>query len=190
MLTLVLTVGSAVILLGVMAVALYAFKGKRRGRRLREGTFVGALGLVFPAVTLLGLLIYALILSDAFIGREQTPALIVEAVAEQWEWTFSYPGVAGTPSSKDVLHLPAGEPVLFRVTSKDVIHSFWLPRLGGKIDAIPGRINTIVLEAGEPGALGGLCAEFCGVGHSVMAFDVIVHEPARFPAVLAELEGD
>ncbi len=189
MLTLVLTASSAAILLGVMAVALYSFRKKRRGHRLPEGVFVGALGLGFPSVALLALLIYALLLSDAWVGRTRTPELTVDAVAAQWGWTFSYPDAPGAPDSENVLHLPAGVPVAFRVTSTDVIHSFWIPRLGGKIDAVPGRINTIMLEADAAGAMGGLCAEFCGVGHSLMDFEVRVHEPDGFAAVLSGLEG-
>jgi len=187
-LTVVLTVGSAVILAAVMALALYAFRENRRGRGLAEGSFVGGLGLGFPTVVLLALLVYALLLSDAWVGRNRTADLTVDAVAAQWGWTFSYPELPGAPSSENVLHLPAGGRVAFRVTSTDVIHSFWIPRLGGKIDAVPGRINTIALEADAPGVMGGLCAEFCGVGHSLMDFEVQVHEPDRFMAALAALE--
>ncbi len=85
----------------------------------------------------------------------------------------------------DVLEIPAGRNVEVFVTSADVIHSFWVPRLGGKIDAIPGSRNRILLRADAPGRYGGVCAEFCGTGHSAMAFSVLVHDEAGW----ARLDG-
>ncbi len=77
-------------------------------------------------------------------------------------------------------------PTLFRsfevhVTSRDVIHSFWLPRLGGKIDAIPGQVNIIRLQVAEPGVYRGQCAEFCGVGHAAMSFTLQAHAAGDAP---------
>jgi cytochrome c oxidase subunit 2 len=77
----------------------------------------------------------------------------------------------------------------FAVTSGDVIHSFWIPRLGGKIDAIPGHINTIRLMAERPGQYGGVCAEFCGEGHSAMRFSVEAHGATGFEDVLQQLSA-
>ena len=82
--------------------------------------------------------------------------------------------------NRDVLHLPAGIPVDSSVTSLDVIHAFWVPRLAGKIDAVPGHANLLRIQADVPGRYQGLCNEFCGIGHSGMRFDVIVHPAAEF----------
>ena len=81
--------------------------------------------------------------------------------------------------------LPAGMPVDLVITSGDVIHSFWIPRLAGKMDAIPGRVNVLRVQADTPGPYAGECAEFCGTGHAGMRFEVVVHPAADFAAVLA-----
>lgn len=72
----------------------------------------------------------------------------------------------------------------FHITSDDVIHSFWVPRLGGKLDAIAGRINVLRLQADAPGHCGGLCAEFCGLHHARMGFTLNAHAPEDFDAWL------
>ena len=82
--------------------------------------------------------------------------------------------------------LPAGTPVDIVVTSRDVIHAFWIPRLAGKIDVIPGRVNVLRIQADAPGRYEGRCAEFCGVGHAGMQFEVVVHPAADFAAALAQ----
>jgi len=86
----------------------------------------------------------------------------------------------------DVLHIPAGQPVDVLVTSSDVIHSFWSPRLAGKIDAVPGHENVVRLTADRPGTYRGVCAEFCGVGHTDMHFSVVAHPPEEYAQALAE----
>ena len=92
----------------------------------------------------------------------------------QWAWTFRYPEQGGAETTA-VLHLPAGTPVDIVVTSDDVIHAFWVPRLAGKIDAMPGHVNLLRIQADTPGRYEGLCNEFCGLDHAEMRFDVIVH---------------
>ncbi len=88
--------------------------------------------------------------------------------------------------TKNVLHLPAGTPVDIEVTSVDVIHAFWVPRLAGKIDAVPGHVNRLRIQADQPGRYEALCNEFCGVGHAGMRFTVIAHRPEEFSAALAQ----
>jgi cytochrome c oxidase subunit II len=108
----------------------------------------------------------------------------IEAVGRQWVWTFHYPDHGGM-ETRNVLHMPAGAPVDILVTSQDVIHAFWIPRLAGKIDAVPGHVNRLRIQADQPGSYAGQCNEFCGVGHAGMRFDVIVHRPEDFSAALA-----
>jgi len=83
-------------------------------------------------------------------------------------------------------HMPAGTPVDILVTSQDVIHAFWIPRFAGKIDAVPGHVNRLRIQADQPGRYAGQCNEFCGLGHAGMRFDVIVHRPEEFAAALAQ----
>jgi len=145
-------------------------------------------GLVLPAAVLAALVVAAFILGERLIGRQGAgEPLRIEAAARQWLWEFRYPG--GT-SSTDILHIPVGREIEFSVTSVDVIHSFWVPRLGGKIDAVPGHTNRIRLRADVAGRYGGVCAEFCGIGHSSMRFVVEAHPAADYDRVLSSLSGD
>ena len=139
-------------------------------------------GLVIPLVILTALVAAAFVLGERLLAHPREPApLRVEAVARQWAWEFRYPGGRTTTGT---LHLPAGRDVDFAVVSDDVIHSFWIPRLGGKIDAIPGHENVVRLRADRPGSYGGVCAEFCGIGHAAMRFSVEAHEEAAFEALM------
>jgi cytochrome c oxidase subunit 2 len=141
-------------------------------------------GLVMPVPILLGLLVAALILGEQLLPRTGGAApLRIEAHASQWQWQFAYPDTPGAARS-DVLHMPAGQPVDIVVTADDVIHSFWIPRLGGKIDAIPGHRNVIRLAADKPGIYRGICAEYCGEGHDTMGFAVEAHAAADFIAAV------
>ncbi len=104
--------------------------------------------------------------------------LEVEAVAHQWWWEFNYPSL-GVKTANE-MHIPAGYVAVIKLESKDVIHSFWIPKLGGKIDMIPGRTNTMWLQGDEPGVYYGQCAEFCGEGHALMRFRAIVDTKEDF----------
>jgi cytochrome c oxidase subunit 2 len=107
-------------------------------------------------------------------AERQAPAeaTVVEITGRQWFWEFNYPESEITVSStSSPLVIPADEPVIFEVRSADVIHSFWVPQLAGKMDAIPGHTNTIWFEA-DPGTYSGQCAEYCGLQHFAMLFDV------------------
>ena len=136
---------------------------------------------LLPAVVLGALLVFALATGERLLPRPGSGAYVVEAVPRQWQWTFRYPGGLQTDG---VLHLPAGRPVDVRVVGTDVIHSFWVPRLGGKLDAVPGRTLVVRLQADRAGTYRGQCAEFCGTGHAHMTMTVIAMEPADFDAWL------
>ncbi|MGE0745558.1 MAG: cytochrome c oxidase subunit II [Rhodospirillales bacterium] len=138
-------------------------------------------GLIIPSFVLAALVAAAFALGERHLPHGQA-ALRIEATARQFLWEFRYPGGGST---RDVLHVPAGRAIDVVVTSADVIHSFWIPRLGGKIDAIPGHANVIRLQADAPGTYGGLCAEFCGDGHTVMRFEAVAHAAADYEAALA-----
>ncbi len=113
-------------------------------------------------------------------GAPTPDALQVRVVGHQWWWEFQYPQL-GIVTASD-LYLPVGKKVDFSLEAADLIHSFWVPKLGGKRDVIPLHVNRISLTPAQPGVYWGQCAEFCGVSHANMAFRVIVAEPEKFDA--------
>lgn len=115
-------------------------------------------------------------------------ALVVEVVGHQWWWEIHYPDHGFTTANE--LHLPVGRQVEVRLTSADVIHSFWVPELAGKLDLLPQRTNTLVLEASEPGTYGGACAEFCGLQHTHMQLSVVASDDDTFAAWIAGQQAD
>lgn len=142
-------------------------------------------GLVLPTVVLLPLVAYALVAGERLLPLPGSDRLRIEAEARQWQWTFRYADKGGA-TTVNVLHLPAGVPVDVAVSSLDVIHSFWIPRFAGKIDAVPGLVNVLRIQADEPGRYEGQCSEFCGTGHTKMRFAVVVHAEKDYAAALAE----
>lgn len=109
--------------------------------------------------------------------------LVVEVTGRQFSWQFRYPE-ADLETSE--LHLPLGRPVIFRITSEDVIHSFWVPDFRAKRDATPGQVSELAMTPSQIGRFPIRCAELCGAGHTVMVNEVVVEEPAAYDAWLAE----
>ncbi|MGH9149637.1 MAG: cytochrome c oxidase subunit II [Acidimicrobiales bacterium] len=105
-------------------------------------------------------------------------ALAVEVIGHQFWWEYRYPALNITTANE--LHIPIGRPVTLRMTSDDVIHSFWPPKLAGKLDVIPGRTNSMEVEADQPGIYYGQCAEYCGESHANMRLRVVAHSQADF----------
>ncbi|MBK8902570.1 MAG: cytochrome c oxidase subunit II [Anaerolineaceae bacterium] len=128
-------------------------------------------GIIIPAVILV--VTYGFTLDVMMDLRLPTnnDRLVIEVTGYQWWWEVVYPGEDAITANE--IYIPAGEEVLFELTSADVIHSFWVPELHGKMDLIPGRTNIWKLEADEPGEYWGLCAEFCGMQHAKMLFVVV-----------------
>jgi cytochrome c oxidase subunit 2 len=122
----------------------------------------------------------------AAIAEPPHPAVLTIAVsARQWWWSFAYDQPNGAVVTANELHIPVATPVRFVLTSPDVIHSFWIPALGGKTDVIPGRTNEMWLEAERPGTYRGQCSEFCGAEHAEMGLLVYAEPQAEFDAWLA-----
>jgi cytochrome c oxidase subunit 2 len=142
----------------------------------REG-FVVATGIAFPVVALSVLLYYVFVVGER-LGSHSNPQLRIEVVGEQWWWRVRYPGF----ETANEVRIPAGKPVELVLRSADVIHSFWVPSLAGKVDMIPGRINRLRLVADKPGVYRGQCAEFCGGPHAKMAFHIVAETPEQFAA--------
>ena len=104
-------------------------------------------------------------------------ALEIKVVAHQWWWEFDYPD--GAKASNE-LHIPINRPIRLSLESGDIIHSFWVPQLGGKRDVVPGQINELTFVATVPGVYPGQCAEFCGLSHANMRFRTFVDSPDDF----------
>ncbi|MDQ1402355.1 MAG: cytochrome c oxidase subunit [Actinomycetota bacterium] len=140
---------------------------------------------VVPAVLLLGVGIFTL--ANLFFLDQQPkgPDVVqVDVIGHQWWWEFKYPQYKITTANE--LHIPAGKKVAIKMTSTDVIHSFWPPKLAGKVDVIPGRTNHMVIEADAPGNFFGQCAEFCGLSHANMRLRVIADSQADFDTWVAD----
>lgn len=135
--------------------------------------------LVLPVVTLAALRTLRVI--SAFVAPD---LLTIEVIGQQWWWEVRYPA-HGFETANEI-HIPVGQPVAIELRSDNVIHSFCVPELHGKLDLIPGRTNRFVIQADEAGEYRGLCAEFCGVQHANMMFLVIAQPADEFAAWLAQ----
>jgi cytochrome c oxidase subunit 2 len=182
-----MTAGATLIWLAVVGLAVYAVYAARP----RPGTGSGRLliiggGVVAPTIVLGGLLSYGLAMLPDILAPAPEASLRIQVTGEQWWWRVRYLPAGGEPIDLgNEIHLPVGEPVEFLLDSHDVIHSFWIPALGGKVDMIPGRRNRLTLQPTRTGVFRGACAEYCGASHALMSFAVVVEEKAAFASWLA-----
>ena len=154
-------------------------------REIRSGLNWVYIGLAVTVVILLGTFVGTMATLDAASRTPAKPGLEIDVTGHQWWWELRY----SDPTHPDLgfvtaneVHLPVGVPVRVRVRSADVIHSFWLPQIAGKMDAIPGQVNETWLEARKPGVSRGTCGEYCGLQHAVMALDVVAEPRDEFDA--------
>jgi cytochrome c oxidase subunit 2 len=181
-----------------LVVALLFWSWKRRNRRgfgtdtkgpkpgERQGWYaVVGLGIAMPIVVISTLFV----ISDLFVIKTtQAPAstrtkLTVQVIGHQWWWEIRYPGTDAVTANE--LHIPVRMPVRIELTTADVIHSFWVPQLNRKVDAIPDKTNLLELDADAPGRYRGQCAEFCGLQHAHMSMYVVAEPRADFNRWLA-----
>jgi cytochrome c oxidase subunit 2 len=135
-------------------------------------------GIALPLIVI-GIVFGFSIHTLAAIENPQTkPAIKIEIVGRRWWWEVKYPDEGITTANE--IHIPVGVPVQVQLQSADVIHSFWVPELHGKMDLIPTRINNITLQANQTGVYRGQCAEFCGLQHAHMGFMVVVESKDDF----------
>jgi cytochrome c oxidase subunit 2 len=143
---------------------------------------------VFPVLVLSGLMVYASVRTSQLTSQpDLRDGLVISVTARLWWWEVRYRDPA---SGRDILlaneiHLPVGRPLTLALSSADVIHSFWVPELAGKIDMVPGRLHHLHLEARAPGVHRGQCAEYCGDQHALMALHVVVQSAGDFDNWLA-----
>ncbi len=181
-----MTGGAAAVWLGVVGLTVYALRARpvAHHRRWAAGLIIGG-GVVVPTVVLAGLLAYGLAMLPRLLEPAPEGSLRIAVTGEQWWWRVRYQVAGETVELANEVRLPVGEPVLFELDSPDVIHAFWIPALGGKIDMIPGRRTRLTLRPTRTGVFRGVCAEYCGVSHALMAFDVVVMERGDFERWLA-----
>lgn len=181
-------IGATLIFAFVMVLLALVFIRRGIGRATPAAWWLAGGGLALPAVVLTPLLVYALWSGERLFPTGDPAVAQIDVVARQWEWSFIYRNGAGESlRSSNTLHIQAGRPVQLNITSADVIHGFWVPRLAGKIDAIPGHVTVLQLKADAPGLYRGLCAEFCGAAHMEMQFAVRAHTAEEFNTVLGGL---
>lgn len=162
----------------VLALTVMAVFGRKSedGPPLGPKRFVVIGGIIMPAVVLIVLLGFSL--KSTFAIRLPESDLVIDVVGHQWWWEVSYPDEEIVIANE--IYIPAGRPVRLRLTASDVIHSFWVPSLHGKMDMLPGKTNDFWIEADVPGLYRGQCAEFCGTQHALMAFWVHALDPDEF----------
>jgi cytochrome c oxidase subunit 2 len=180
-LTWVMVAGAAAVLALVVALAALALRAPRPW--LARPSAIMAGGVALPAVVLLALLVYASIAVPRPFSAEP-PAARVEVVGRQWWWEVTYLDERGARdfATANEIRIPAGRPVELLLASGDVLHSFWVPALAGKLDLIPGRTNHLRIAADTAGVYRGQCAEYCGGPHALMALHVVAEPPADFEA--------
>ena len=190
----VMTVGGGAILIGVTVATGLAMFGPENWRRrwLGRDAIIICGGIVFPVVTLSALLGYGLVLTSVVDSRPAGGEPVqIAVVGERWWWRVIYRDAAGRQiESANELRIPVDRTIEIELTSADVIHSFWAPKLAGKLDMIPGRKNILTLTARETGVSRGQCAEYCGGAHALMAFHVVAMTQPEFEQWLTHEAGD
>jgi cytochrome c oxidase subunit II len=183
-----MTVGAVIVWLAVIGLAFYSMRSRREPLSPRRARlFVVWGGAVVPTVVLTALLIYGLRPISALVAPAPAGSLKIAVSGEQWWWRVRYLPSGGEPVVlANEIRLPVGEPVEFQLESPDVIHSFWIPSLAGKVDMIPGRVTRLALLPTRTGVFRGVCAEYCGASHALMNFNVVVMEKAEFDRWLEE----
>jgi cytochrome c oxidase subunit 2 len=177
--------GATLIFLGVMAVL--ALSLRRQGRPVRPRRWIIGAGVAFPVVVLTLLLVWSTWRAGQLTPQSSQQSLLISVTAKMWWWEVRYRDRASGREivTANEIHIPVGQPVYLGLTASDVIHSLWVPALGGKVDMMPGRVTGLTLRADKPGVYRGQCAEYCGAQHAKMALHVVALAPQEFDAWLA-----
>lgn len=188
-LTLVLGVGVSVLVFIILAYVLVRFRyrpDQPAPKQVHGNTKLEIAWTLVPAV-LISIVTVPTVQTIFFTYRDAPEdALVIDVYGWQWWWEFRYPTENGdTIVTANEFHVPVGRTVHLRMTSADVVHSFWIPQMGGKRDVIPNRTTNIVFTPLEAGTYLGQCAEFCGESHALMKMRLIAHEPDDFERWLA-----
>jgi cytochrome c oxidase subunit II len=187
LLGLVMYVGAALVAALVVVLMVVPFlRNRERATNHRLFLWTGA---ALPALTLSVLVPYVLVVGQETRAPHPSDRLTIDVTGHLYWWSMSYrrgSELSDTATANE-LRLPAGEAVELLLRSNDVIHSFWVPNIAGKTDMIPGRVTRMVIQADRPGIYRGQCAEYCGLQHSLMAFDVLVVPRSEFETWLVRM---
>jgi cytochrome c oxidase subunit 2 len=203
-------VGVFVLVQGLILIAVFRYRdrgGDDVPKQVAGNTRLEVIWTIIPAMILVGIAIPTVSTIFDLSSDPGDAALDVRVVGKQYFWEFEYLGDEGQGVvTANELHIPTGRPVYLQMQSlaatqpdpgmeaaperaapvnAGVVHSFWVPRLAGKQDVVPGHTRRMTIEADEPGVYPGQCAEFCGLSHARMRFEVIAHDPAEFEDWLA-----
>ncbi len=183
----VMTAGAVVVWLAVIALTFYTLRARPGGRsERRDRLLIIGGGAVVPTIVLTALLADGLAMLPELVAPAPEGSLRVIVTGEQWWWRVRYvPPDGSAVELANEIRLPVGKPVQFVLQSDNVIHSFWIPSLGGKMDMIPGRVTMLALHPTTTGIFRGACAEYCGTAHALMNFYVEVMEEDDFAGWLA-----
>src|SRR5438067_2114045 len=188
-----LLVASVPIFVLVMSVAIYCVvrfrvrpgQEEMDGAPIHGHTRVEIVWVTIPFLIVTTLAVYAAVVL-AQIEKKQSGEMQVNVVAQQFTWHFQYPQAGGAKVTSDVLYLPIDKPIHFNITTKDVLHSFWVPTFRLKIDAVPGQVDHIRVTPNRLGNYEVVCAELCGWGHSTMRVATRVITKQAFAAWLKQ----
>jgi cytochrome c oxidase subunit 2 len=177
-----MTGGALLVWMAVVVLALYFYyRGSPARHHRRDRILIIGGGVVVPTFTLTVLLVFGLAMLPSTVARAPAGSLLIDVHGEQWWWRIRYTGSDGTALElANELRLPIGDAVQLRLHSDNVIHSFWVPSLAGKMDMIPGRVTHLTLRPARAGIFRGACAEYCGTAHALMALYVETMPRDRF----------
>lgn len=189
-----LGLGVYAVVMGFVAVPIWRRWRRRRGppsderdliveRRFLGGVIGGSIVILFSLY-----LVAAPVLVSTSPSGQDHQDITVDVIGRQFWWEVRYPDHDVITANE--IHIPAGRTVRFRITSGDVIHAFWIPRLHGKVDMTPGHTTELVVTADEPGHYRGRCTEYCGIAHAQMILHVYAHEPGEFEEWMEELADE
>lgn len=183
----VLIIGAGVLFVLMMVLLTLALRRRTAEPRGSLHRPILIIGIGFPTAVLTALLLYGTARTAGLDHSLARPDMVVTVTGRLWWWELRYrdPASGREIVSANELRIPVGRQVQLGLRSDDVVHSLWVPELGGKRDLVPGRVNQLVVTATRPGRYRGQCAEFCGEQHARMALHVLAMPADEFDAWLA-----
>jgi cytochrome c oxidase subunit 2 len=176
------TMGIFIVVEALLVVAIFRFRARGETHETPEQvhghTRLEVAWTIVPAVILIFIAVPTIRTIFAVAAPAPPDAVRVKVTGQQWFWHFEYPELGIRTANE--LHVPVGRTVAIDLHAGDIIHAFWIPRVGGKRDLMPGRVNKMWFKVDKPGLYHGQCAEFCGTAHALMRFDVVAEDPASF----------
>lgn len=183
----VMAIGGLVVWVTMLVISIFAMRDHPESHGRRRGSLMIVVGgAIIPTGLLTALLVGGLAMLPSLVRAAPPGSLRVSITGEQWWWRVRYPARDGAAVElANEVHLPRGEVADLSLDSADVIHSFWVPPLGGKLDMFPGRVTRLALRPTRDGVFRGACAEYCGTAHAQMLLHAVVEPRPAFDRWLA-----